>query len=838
MNGDGLGCGCAACRGGATPATTANRPGLSQVSYRSGRHGDFLSAMLDALPSPKPDAVPPPPQAALSRLRTRDADDPTIALLDAFAVTCDVLTFYTERLANEAFLATATERISLQELGALVAYRLGRGVAAQATLAFTVERPPLLPPREGMDPGVLPPDVPQRVLLPRGLRVQSVPGPGEKPQTFETAEDVLARPEWNALPLVRTVPYEPEGSVEAWLAGVALRLSPGDTVLFTMRDRADLRVLSAADAGASRTHIAWTQGLDFSHDAPVTDPDPGARVFRKHLSVFGHNAAQWRALSVDFRLDYANVTLPADLPGEWPGFTAVDVTRDGIMVDVEGSQPDIAPGSLVVVAWQGKRPDWRVYEVAGRSERSRSEFAVSGRVTRLSLVGPNDIDFGSPRDVIVYAVADMLDLAEVPDTSPVEDSTIFVEGDAAEMAPGRRILLVGTSAGRPAAEVLEVEKAGAAGKRTRLTLTATPSRPFDRATAVVFGNAAHATHGATVGQLLGSGDARVPFAAVTLAQQPLTFVPAPTPRGTASTLEVRIDDVAWSEVATTAIAGERDRVFMTRDEPDGGVSVVFGDGVRGVRPPTGVNNIRASYRIGVGTAGNVPADALSMPLDRPLGLKAVTNPIPAEGGVDPEAESSARRSIPIPVRTLGRAVSLRDYADFALAFTGIGMAEAAIVHGRGGPVVAVSVADAAGLAPPPTTLARLDAELSRFGDPSSRHVVIPCRSVRFHLGLGVKVEPARRPEDVLPAVETELRARYSASAVGIGRAVHASAVTAVAASVPGVVAVDLDRLYATGLPALRSRLVPRSALPRQGLVRGAEILSLSPAPFDVLEVRE
>lgn len=831
MTGSQLDCGCPTCRGRATPRPIANRPGLAAISYRSGRHGDFRTAMLDALPKR--------PEHALSRLRTRDSDDPAIALLDAFAVTCDVLTFYTERLANEAYLATATERTSLQELGALVAHRLGRGAAASTLLAFTAERPPDLPPREGQDPGVLPPAVPQRLVLPVGTRVQSIPGPGEQPQTFETVEELETRPGWNALPVVRTTRYEPAGSHEAWLEGDLLRLAAGDALLVSTSGRADLRILTSAAVHqpVRRTSASWEIGLALDHEAPVSDPDLAARVFRRRLPVFGHNAAQWQALSQQFRLDYSGESNPEDLPAEWPGFTTAASTDDGIRVDLEGSYPDVVPGSWVVVAREGLEPGWRLYEVITRAELSRSEFAVSGRVTRLQLRGPQDLDFGTPRDVVVYAAAERLVLTEVPDDSPVAGASLDVEGDASQMRPGRRLLLVGTVRGGTAAQEVRVQEALAMGTRTRLTLAEAPERPFDRASAVVFGNVAAATHGETVGQLLGSGDARVPFAAVTLAREPLTFVPAPTSRGTASTLEVRIDDVAWAEVPTTATAGERDRVFMTRDEPDGGLSVVFGDGQRGARPSTGLNNLRARYRVGIGAAGNVAADSLTLPIDRPLGLKAVTNPVPAEGGVDAETVASARRSIPIPVRTLGRVVSLRDHADFALAFTGIGMAQAVLLARPGGPVVVVSVADADGLPPPASILERLDAELTRWGDPSSRHVVVACRTASFRVGLKVVVAADRRPADVLTAVEAALRGSYAAPAHGIGRVVHASAVTAVAASVPGVDAIDLDLLYRGAAAALQSRLVPRPAVVRGAAVRGAEILSLSPDPFDRLEVR-
>ena len=60
--------------------------------------------------------------------------------------------------------------------------------------------------------------MPAAVTLPVGLRVQSVPGPGEQPQTFETVEEIEARPEWNALPVVRTRQYLPIGGPGGCLA--------------------------------------------------------------------------------------------------------------------------------------------------------------------------------------------------------------------------------------------------------------------------------------------------------------------------------------------------------------------------------------------------------------------------------------------------------------------------------------------------------------------------------------------------------------------------------------------------------------------------------------------
>ena len=113
-----------------------------------------------------------------------------------------MLAFYTERLAQESYLRTARERISLQELGRLIGYRLRPGVAAETYLAFALEPPPEVPAAASKDPGSAPPVTPATVTLEPGLRVQSIPGPGEQPQTFETVEEVEARPEWNAFAAV------------------------------------------------------------------------------------------------------------------------------------------------------------------------------------------------------------------------------------------------------------------------------------------------------------------------------------------------------------------------------------------------------------------------------------------------------------------------------------------------------------------------------------------------------------------------------------------------------------------------------------------------------------
>src|SRR5215472_15094251 len=124
-------CGCCEGLTDETPAVIDNRPGLTAIAYRIGTHSRFKASMLAQLSDPD--------VGALRALRTREDDDFSIALLDAWASVADVLTFYQERIANEAYLRTATERNSILQLARLIGYKLRPGVAASAYLAFTVE---------------------------------------------------------------------------------------------------------------------------------------------------------------------------------------------------------------------------------------------------------------------------------------------------------------------------------------------------------------------------------------------------------------------------------------------------------------------------------------------------------------------------------------------------------------------------------------------------------------------------------------------------------------------------------------------------------------------------
>ena len=855
-------CGCCDGVERETPRQVFNRGGLASISFRVGNYASFHASL----------------KAGLKQLRTRDDDDFTMGLIDAFACAGDVLTFYQERIANESYLGTARERVSLQEMGRLIGYRLRPGVAAETPLAFTLETPPVPPAAAKPEPGMFVTGVPAEVNFASGLAVRSVPAPDELPQVFETVEPLTARPQWNAmLPWLSEPDFPKRGHTHAWLRGVNTRLRAGDGLVFAGAEylanrnsnRWDFRILDSvvADNANDRTYVSWRRPL--GSIVPPQNPASLPRVFalRQRASVYGHNAPAFGVMPEVFRGDYSKtfprrratdfaVLFAANIPlvPEWPEFV---ISPSPSSIDLDTTYPEITLGSFVVLAKgdfnspvEGSSTSTYVelYVVAGVSEVSREEFALAGKVTRLDLSGDNYAVFSEAvRETSVFAQSEELALTEYPVSSAVEGDQIPVSVTPDGLEAGRRLLIRGSRARDGVAQVHAATLVAASGTgtagRTILEIDPPLPEPLTRASVVVHANVALATHGETVTQILGAGNAATPFQRFELKQLPLTYRAAASEIGAASELTVRVDGIEWTEVDTAFGTEPRQRVYSLRTDEQGRNFVQFGDGVRGARLPSGVNNVRATYRKGLGATGNVAAESLTQPTVRPLGLKGVSNPLPAMGGTDAEAEDQARQTMPLMTRTLGRAVSLLDYEDFARAFAGVAKARAQVLQLSSGPVIAITIAgpDNVIITPDNPVWINLADALAGSGDPHVAVRLLPHRPVTFRLGLKIKREAAYEAAAVLAAVESALRTRFGFAARALGEPVLESEVITAAQSVPGVVAVDLDYLYGGSQPrsqTVRSRqvrlLAARMSV-RANAPQADEILTLDPAPFDRLE---
>ena len=223
-------------------------------------------------------------------------------------------------------------------------------------------------------------------------------------------------------------------------------------------------------------------------------------------------------------------------------------------------------------------------------------------------------------------------------------------------------------------------------------------------------------------------------------------------------------------------------------------------------------------------------------------MTGASNPSPATGGEDPETTDQARTNAPLTVLTLERAVSIRDYRDFARAFAGIAKAHALWIPSGPARGVFLTVAGERGAAVPESsdTFVNLEDALHLYGDPLMPLVLKSYRDARFRLRASVKVAEDADAAVVLPEIETRLRAAFGFDARSFGQGVSVDEVSAAAHGVAGVVAVHVTELHRTDTPS--PALVPRifAALPVASLTvlpLAAELLTLDAAPLtlDLLE---
>lgn len=970
-------CTCGCCSGTSlqTPQPRGNSPGLAAVSYRVGTWSSFNESMRARLSSSD--------YPALATLKTRDTDDFTVALLDASAVVLDVLSFYQERLANEAYLRTARQPRSLTELSRLIGYQPSPGVSASTYVAFTLKATPGRAP----DPTTAP------ITIPQGSQVQSVPPQGQTAQTFETAADIPAKADWNALPVQTSLPWVAPGNLgsssapgpgSVYLDGTTTQLQPGDSLLILGVNReiwADqgqstpsgqwgVVVLNQVrvDTVRNLTYVAWDAPLEVmvptttytSAIAPqnraedfveskaqgatasigieqtrtgaaqydfgatmygeyayywlqrpvigmrpvpssafTSSPWTTAKVFafRQKASLFGHNAPNPN-LFVN-----AAGTGPSNglISGSGPGGTATPYSWNNFQIasasqiDLDAPYPKAVVGSWFALTRDGAA---QLYRVTSAQTTSRSDFALSGKVTRLAvdyfadpLLRPDSVAFPLT-DTEVWLQTEQLAVAEQPLSYPLYGTLLDLAGlrpdlvgitvvaitgkrqkiavangviglffnpdDGTQAVPmnpgdvytltdpaplplltggvfadwsqatgplilsvqdgnGRTGLIANAQTGAPQAMlgnfvlapssasdpfvgeyalVSVVQGTPAPYAHTQIQLQSALANCYERASTSVNANVALVTHGQSVSEIMGSGNASIANQSFTLKQAPLTYVSSPTPTGRQSSLQVQANGLngsVWTEVATLYGAAPSAQAFAILNQSDGTADVVFGDGDEGALLPTGQGNLRADYRVGLGSAGNVGANTLTTLIDRPLGVSAVTNPQAASGGQDAQSLEDIRSNAPLSVLTLGRAVSLSDYENYARSFAGISKAHALWIPSGPSRGVFLTVAGVGGVALPPAnpTLNNLITSLKNYGNPLIPITVQSFVESLFGFSADVQYDPAFQQAAVTGAVQRTLATAFGFALRDFGQGVSPDEISTVIQNVPGVVAVNV-----------------------------------------------
>jgi hypothetical protein len=229
--------------------------------------------------------------------------------------------------------------------------------------------------------------------------------------------------------------------------------------------------------------------------------------------------------------------------------------------------------------------------------------------------------------------------------------------------------------------------------------------------------------------------------------------------------------------------------------------VAFGDGTYGRKPPVGLNNIRATYRIGGGSAGNVPANSITVANTTIALFDSVTNPQPAAGGADHEDIGHAKAFGPLAFRSGQRAVTLNDYVALAQQAGGVAKVRAAAPNWN---VIELYVApEGDSLSPVPEELRR--GLVSYFEDKRMAGTfveILDATSVPIDTSIELVYDRRYRADAVRQAAEAAVEDLLAFKNVDFAQPLYLSDVYGKVEAVPGVAAMTVTRFRRQDAPSL------------------------------------
>lgn len=846
-----IACACGSC---ASCAGTVPAPAVADpVRFR---HGAIRNRMLGKIASVRIEATAP-----LAGLTVRTADDPAVALLDAYAASLHVLAWNTARLADDGSILKTEDRDALVELTRLLGYEPRPAMAATTMLAFTINE---------LAGG------PTMATVAKGTKVASVPGQNEQPQIFETDIAIEAQAQWNAMPAVSgrlgidantrsvfaagtgssarigdiiAVQYQPQtfAAMPFWLLGRICAIDrisdpKGRAVPHTRFDLAETRpLLLSPSISASRTGQIY--------------------VLAQKAAPFGANAPDIRMMTDAVRTAFSDPSTPSAT--EWKDYEIGAPGASDNAIDLDAAYQNAISGNLVLfIPTDASAPSIgaaskdQLGAITAAVERSRVDFGLSAKVSRITVDGVNLARKQSGiaiqgsmryalRETAAYLQTEALDRHDpaIDAALPALADRLRIQGKI-QLPVGRRVILTGQKwmgtpdiSGEISAEAATILSATISGDTTELVFTAPITSRFRSSTLQVLGNCAPASHGETQnvgamlggseGELLGSGNAAKRNQKFALKAKPLAYVPAANPRGFAPAIEIRVDGRVYQQLDTLHGSDPAALAYTVKTVAED-VSEVQMAG----RLPTDTNNVTALYRTGGGAAGNLAAGRISTAMAPVLGVTGITNPIAADGASDAETLTDMRSAAPQSIRTLDRVVSLSDFEAFARGYRGIGKALATELRAGMRSVVCLTIANTDMQSPTETAdiFEDLKAALKSYAVPG-RHVRIAGfdrLDPDITAALAIDERLFRR-RDVEAAARAALAQAFSPATRGFATALHRSEVTRVLQQVPGVIAVSITHfaLHAGPPPDADRLLCPAPRMDGSQFTRGG-LLAVNP----------
>jgi hypothetical protein len=281
------------------------------------------------------------------------------------------------------------------------------------------------------------------------------------------------------------------------------------------------------------------------------------------------------------------------------------------------------------------------------------------------------------------------------------------------------------------------------------------------------------------------------------------------------TLVVEVDEgagfVAWTRCdnllyvvaddGSVTLSGPDSTNYYTQVDENVVSWAVFGDGVYGKRPAVGTNNIRARYAIGGGSAGDVPANTITVTPPGISLLNSVTNPAAAAGGVDAETTEHAVQFGPLAFRSGARAVTLADFVSLAQQAGGVAKVGA---HTTGWNRVDLYVVPEGTVVTPapPDLKTRLVAYFQDKRMVGTSVTIQDPTQVHVDISVAITVAHHYNPDSVQQQATAAVNSVVAFANVDLGKPIYLSNVYEATDAVPGVLASNVTVFRRHDTPAL------------------------------------
>lgn len=600
------------------PPPKRNEP---DINYLAKDYASFRQLILDRL------------AVIMPNWQETHVPDVGIALVEILAYVGDHLSYFQDAVATEAYLGTARQRISVRRHARLVDYAMHEGCNARAWVCLSLQP-------AGQTYAITPSDT---VFLSGLDQIPALAG-----------KSIL---NWNDLTGIPSSAYEIfEPLVADATAKIQICAAHNEISFYTWGDKQCCLPIGTTKA--------------FLRDAWATPTSPTASVKSQAAAAQPQRQLQLAAGDV---LIFEEVKGPitgnpadADPSRRWP----VCLTQVTPIIDPLIKTADGQPTPLLAIEWAA-------------ADALPVPFCLSARLPAPDCRIICDISVAHGNVILVDHGQTLRPCEDLGVVEKIDETGCCAcEGSVIEMTsvPGifKPILKqtpltfrCSLQADRPASKMLSQNPRQAS---PAITLNSIPPAPDGTAPLFTPADLQDDTSLASALKLRANPSAEFLFSCLSPATKTALNQwnganppPAPLLAALASDLIELLE--TWLPQKDLLESGADDSQFVVEMDDNGLAHLRFGDGVCGRQPDAG-RDFLACYRIGNGMAGNVGAERISKIAFRTSAVEGISisvrNPLPAQGGTDPEPVAEVKLFAPGAFKTtIERAITADDYATIA-----------------------------------------------------------------------------------------------------------------------------------------------------------------------------